>query len=314
MGAAQGGHLGLGMGLVAWYHRLMVDLRDPRVDGWLGMASLWPTIAICTAYVYIVKVAGPRFMKDREPFQIKSILLVYNFSQTLFSLWMFMEGWGFYMSGNYSWHCEPVDYSDSPVAKRALNLAWFYYFSKFIDLFDSFFFIARKKFGHLSPLHVVHHSTLPILCWWGPRFVGGGQSGFGPFLNSGVHTLMYLYYLLAACGPSLQPYLWWKRYLTTIQLVQFVLVFLHAMQPIFFTCDYPVAASLMFAVTGVQYFILFMAFYRQAYSKAKSSVKVDKNGNSDLANGQLANGQLANGHTVLANGGPSDNLRQRKLA
>jgi elongation of very long chain fatty acids protein 7 len=51
------------------------------------------------------------------------------------------------------------------VAKRALNLAWFYYFSKFIDLFDSFFFIARKKFGHLSLLHVVHHSTLPMLCW-----------------------------------------------------------------------------------------------------------------------------------------------------
>jgi hypothetical protein len=74
---------------------------------------------------------------------------------------------------------------------------------------------------------------------------------------------MYLYYLLAACGPSLQPYLWWKRYLTTIQLVQFVLVFLHALQPILFTCDYPVAASLMFAITGVQYFILFMAFYRQ---------------------------------------------------
>ena len=43
------------------------------------------------------------------------------------------------------------------------------------------------------------------------RFVGGGQSGFGPFLNSGVHMVMYLYYFLAACGPSLQKYLWWKR-------------------------------------------------------------------------------------------------------
>ena len=167
----------------------------------------------------------------------------------------------------YSWHCEPVDYSESPVARRALNLAWWYYFSKFIDLFDSFFFVLKKKFAHLSPLHVIHHSTLPFLCWWGPRFVGGGQSGFGPFLNSGVHTLMYLYYLLAACGPSLKPYLWWKKYLTTIQLVQFVLVFFHALQPLIFTCDYPVAASLMFAVTGVQYFILFMAFYRQVCAR-----------------------------------------------
>merc|ERR1712156_917311 len=88
-------------------------------------------------------------------------------SQVLFSLWMFMEGWGFYISGNYSWHCEPVDYSESPVARRALNLAWWYYFSKFIDLFDSVFFVLKKKFAHLSPLHVIHHSTLPFLCWWG---------------------------------------------------------------------------------------------------------------------------------------------------
>ena len=44
-------------------------------------------------------------------------------------------------------------------------------------------------------------------------------------------------------------------------------VFLHALQPLFLSCDYPLAASLMFAGTGVQYFILFMAFYKKAYSK-----------------------------------------------
>ena len=48
------------MGLLAWYNHLMVDLRDPRVDNWLGMYSIWPTIVICSVYVYIVKVWGPR--------------------------------------------------------------------------------------------------------------------------------------------------------------------------------------------------------------------------------------------------------------
>jgi len=274
------------------------------------MYSIWPTIVICGAYVYIVKVLGPRFMENREPYNIKKILLVYNFAQTVFSFWMFCEGWQFYVSGNYSWHCEPVDYTMSPVATRALNLAWWYYFSKFIDLFDSFFFIARKKFGHLSALHVIHHSTLPLLCWWGPRFVGGGQSGFGPFLNSGIHTLMYLYYLLAACGPSLQPYLWWKKYLTTAQLVQFVLVFFHALQPLVFDCNYPVAASLMFAVTGIQYFFLFMAFYRQAYSKGKAKKTcLDENGNKGIVQ--------MNGHTTTLHNGvdkSNESLRERKLA
>ena len=58
---------------------------------------------------------------------------------------------------------------------------------------------------------------------------------------------MYFYYMCAAFGPGVQKYLWWKKYITTLQLVQFVLVFFHAIQPIFFTCNYPKAASLMFA-------------------------------------------------------------------
>ena len=78
---------------------------------------------------------------------------------------------------------------------------------------------------------------------------------------------MYLYYLLSALGPKVQKYLWWKKYITTLQLVQFVMVFFHAIQPIFFECDYPRPASIMFAVTGLQYFILY-TFYKKTYKKA----------------------------------------------
>ena len=53
--------------------------------------------------------------------------------------------------------------------------------------------------------------------------------------------------MCAAFGPGVQKYLWWKKYITSLQLVQFVLVFIHALQPIFFSCNYPKAASLMFA-------------------------------------------------------------------
>jgi hypothetical protein len=41
------------------YRRLM-DLRDPRSDSYPLMGSVWPTVAICFAYVYFVKVLGPR--------------------------------------------------------------------------------------------------------------------------------------------------------------------------------------------------------------------------------------------------------------
>ena len=40
-------------------------------------------------------------------------------------------------------------------------------------------------------------------------------------INSFVHVLMYTYYGLSALGPHMQKYLWWKKYLTRIQLVSY---------------------------------------------------------------------------------------------
>jgi hypothetical protein len=43
-------------------------------------------------------------------------------------------------------------------------------------------------------------------------------------INTFVHVIMYSYYLLAALGPRFQKYLWWKKYLTVLQMVGFLLV------------------------------------------------------------------------------------------
>lgn len=43
---------------------------------------------------------------------------------------------------------------------------------------------------------------------------------FGAHMNALIHVLMYLYYGLASCGPKIQKYLWWKKYLTIIQMVR----------------------------------------------------------------------------------------------
>ncbi len=42
---------------------------------------------------------------------------------------------------------------------------------------------------------------------------------FLAMLNSFVHVIMYSYYGLSAMGPAVQKYLWWKKYLTQLQLV-----------------------------------------------------------------------------------------------
>lgn len=47
----------------------------------------------------------------------------------------------------------------------------------------------------------------------------GGLGTFHALLNCVVHVIMYSYYALSAMGPAYQKYLWWKKYMTTIQLV-----------------------------------------------------------------------------------------------
>ena len=45
------------------------------------------------------------------------------------------------------------------------------------------------------------------------------MGNFHAMINAGVHVIMYFYYGLSAAGPRFQKYLWWKKYLTAVQLV-----------------------------------------------------------------------------------------------
>lgn len=38
-------------------------------------------------------------------------------------------------------------------------VCWIFYMSKFIELFDTLFFILRKKFNQVTFLHVFHHGN-----------------------------------------------------------------------------------------------------------------------------------------------------------
>lgn len=99
------------------------------------------------------------------------------------------------------------------------HLSWWYYMSKFVEFCDTIFFVLRKKLSHISTLHVIHHGIMPISVWWGVKFTPGGHSTFFAFVNSAVHIIMYIYYGLSAMGPHMNRYLWWKKYMTTIQMV-----------------------------------------------------------------------------------------------
>ncbi|CAD1475277.1 unnamed protein product, partial [Heterotrigona itama] len=176
----------------------MDNKSDPRVNNWAMMSGPFPTIFICLFYAYFVKVLGPKLMENRKPFELKKVLLYYNLFQVAFSTWLFYEvcetfsnavesklrcyahciicsvqslasGWG----GYYSLRCQPVDYSNNPIALRMTHGCWWYYFSKFTEFFDTIFFVLRKKNNQITRLHVIHHGVMPISVWFGVKFTPG---------------------------------------------------------------------------------------------------------------------------------------------
>ncbi|XP_014485159.1 PREDICTED: elongation of very long chain fatty acids protein AAEL008004-like isoform X2 [Dinoponera quadriceps] len=264
-------------------------------------------------------------------FKLKQYYTIYFYHPILFihfinrrmapgRLWLQigMSGW---LTGDYSLRCQPVDYSNKPQILRMVHASWWYYFSKFTEFMDTIFFVLRKKNNHVSTLHVIHHGCMPMSVWFGVKFTPGGHSTFFGLLNTFVHIVMYTYYLLAALGPWVQPYLWWKKYLTAFQMLQFIAIMVHAFQLLFIECNYPKAFVWWIGMHAVMFLFLFKEFYQQSYQQKKPRKNgviangVSKNHQSaadgyangivnntlnGVANGVATNGVLTNG--VVANG------------
>ncbi|CAG9815583.1 unnamed protein product [Phaedon cochleariae] len=285
-------------------NNILNKYEDSRTSNWLFMSSPFYTLGICLTYVYVVKVLGPKFMENRKPFQLKNTLIVYNFLQVVFSIWLFSEiGKGGWLTGEYSLSCQPVDYSNKPSTLRMVHASWWYYFSKFTEFMDTIFFVLRKKNDQISTLHVIHHGVMPMSVWFGVKYTPGGHSTFFGFLNTFVHIVMYTYYMLSAMGPRVQKYLWWKKYLTSMQMIQFVAIMIHAFQLLFINCNYPRAFVWWIGMHAVMFFFLFKEFYNQTYNRKRMNSAKSQNGaiqNGAAQNGTVQNGVVHNG--VVHNG------------
>ncbi|XP_015782889.1 elongation of very long chain fatty acids protein AAEL008004 [Tetranychus urticae] len=245
---------------------------DPRVAHLPLMQSPFPVAAICLAYVLFVKKIGPNLMKNRKPFEVRMAMIIYNFTMVLCSSYVvYTEIVYHWLQPGVSLTCDPVDYSVNPISMKIVYNCYFYFLLKFVEFTDTIFFVVRKKNEQISNLHVIHHGLLPFSVWWGAKFVPGGHATFFGFVNSIVHVIMYTYYGLAAIGPVMKPYLWWKKYLTIFQLVQFVAIGIHSFQ-LFFqpSCSFPKIFGLWIGSHGILFWFLFTDFYDKTYKRFAS--------------------------------------------
>jgi len=144
---------------------------------------------------------------------------------------------------------------------------YMYFICKLIELLDTVFFVLRKKDRQISFLHLYHHSLMPVCAWIGVKFFAGGHPTLLGLINTFVHIFMYTYYMLAAFGPHMQKYLWWKKHLTTMQIVQFIIVFFHNFQMLFTNCNFPKPLSFLLVFNASLFIYMFGSFYVNNYLK-----------------------------------------------
>uniref|UniRef100_A0A7S0P4M0 Elongation of fatty acids protein n=1 Tax=Calcidiscus leptoporus TaxID=127549 RepID=A0A7S0P4M0_9EUKA len=155
--------------------------------------------------------------------------------------------------------CEP--------AEPAPLLVTTWYFSKFVEWFDSSLLLAAGK--PLSSLHYNHHLTTATVV--ASHFVGRAVRtsifDIPLLLNAAVHTLMYAYYWRPAL---LRPV---KRLITRLQITQHMSVLLS----ILYTtatrmsrageCDISVFANVLSLGLYGMYLVQFMSFHLRNYGK-----------------------------------------------
>eukprot|EP00930_Biecheleria_cincta_P033480 TRINITY_DN23208_c0_g1_i1.p1 TRINITY_DN23208_c0_g1~~TRINITY_DN23208_c0_g1_i1.p1 ORF type:complete len:353 (+),score=36.60 TRINITY_DN23208_c0_g1_i1:24-1061(+) len=238
-------------------------------------SNWWVSYLASALYLVFINV-GPMMMKDRKAFDLKIPLALWNLFLAVFSfigavrtvpaLLGALNNFGF----TYTL-CRAAApyYGSGPVGLWVCV----FIFSKYAELFDTFFLVVRKK--NINFLHWYHHFSVLMYCWhaytWemptGLYFVS---------MNYSVHAIMYFYYFLAGVMDKPPP---WGIAVTVLQLLQMVVGIVvtctHIRALVYKTvpnCDGHLpnlkAALTMYA----SYFLLFAHFFVKRYcGKRKAS-------------------------------------------
>ncbi|KAJ0180133.1 hypothetical protein K1T71_004724 [Dendrolimus kikuchii] len=265
------------------YQILFDDLVDPRTKSWPFVAKPYQTLAVLALYLMFVLKWGPKFMHKRKPFNLDNILIAYNTAQVLACLYVFYESINVAWGSSYKWLCEPLDTSYSEHALAITRCVYYYYLTKFVDLFDT-----------SSPLYITHNTSVTCLIWGYTMcyYVVGGHGTLIGVINSFVHTVMYTYYLVTVIYPKAKDSIWWKKHITQLQILQFLWCVIHMAAIVFIPdCAYPRWTSAVFLPQNIFMLVLFIDFYIKTYiKKPPKAASTLKNGITTTQEHSFKNG------------------------
>eukprot|EP00752_Nemacystus_decipiens_P010947 g9729.t1 len=194
-------------------------------------------------YLGLVILLYLRMLKRKKPVRLRALMLGYNTLNVCISLFVacsllyfkitsrgFVDGGG--VGGDVSalspggvggvggFVCNPL--RTDVQGQRVARVFAVFYLQKYLELVDTFLFVLRRSFRQVTFFHLFHHCSITVIVGSVLPFDFNGDMYLPIMLNSIVHVLVYLHYVLTALGkPS---WSWWSRHLTRLQLAQFVVI------------------------------------------------------------------------------------------
>uniref|UniRef100_A0A7S2N461 Elongation of fatty acids protein n=1 Tax=Haptolina brevifila TaxID=156173 RepID=A0A7S2N461_9EUKA len=259
----------IGHAIVDW----MIDgtkVKTAPTKGWL-LVDFPSAAAVLLGYLTFVAI-GTVVMRLLPGSGVKfpATSFAYNIIQVALCSYMCIEAALLAQRNKYSLVCNRMLTTDPPLAK----LLWMFYLSKVLDFADTFFIVMGKKWRQLSFLHVYHHTTIFGFYWLNSNVNYDGDVYLTIILNGAIHMMMYAYYFLSIHTRDI----WWKKYLTSAQLVQFTCMVTQAgvlLSGGKQCSDSPPRVTAIYSVYIASLFALFMHFFIQSYTSkpAKKELK-----------------------------------------
>lgn len=261
------------------------------------MNNYWHWSFYISGIYLLLVLGGHQYMKDKKPWDLRLALFMWSAALSAFSFYAVYRIYppSFRMVYLGGWRHAVCDTRSYMGSTGTGIWAFLFPLSKLPELFDTLFIVLRKS--KLSFLHVYHHITVFIYCWYSYAYPIGPGIWFG-VVNYSVHAIMYAYFAITATGRRLPRVV--ASCITIIQLSQmFVGIWLNYVSITSLlngnacsTTWFAIGISIFFYVT---YAILFANFFYWTYcdkskGKTKSGSPKAEKGTHVVANGVQANG------------------------
>jgi len=122
------------------YDEIFYAKADPRIRDKFLMGDPAPVLIIFTTIFVLLKVCLKKIMESRQPIRLNNLEHVMNYVYAACSIYVFVKCCKLWMF-HYSWKCEKVDSTDSPLDLEVRKIIFFV----FINL--NFFFFRQSTYA-----------------------------------------------------------------------------------------------------------------------------------------------------------------------